>query len=136
MRCIFCKCVSNGCASVEHIVPESLANREHTLPRGWVCDSCNNYLGRKVEKPFLDSLYGATSRFWMGVPNKKGRIPSVKGLHRESQTPIQIFPSLEDGLSFTVCPADGQDATKWVSSILSERRGTSICSPRPSPRPT
>ena len=52
VRCIFCKTKSSACVSVEHIIPESLGNTQHILPRGWVCDSCNNYMATKVEKPF------------------------------------------------------------------------------------
>jgi hypothetical protein len=91
MRCIFCKQNSDSCVSVEHIVPESLGNSEHILPKGWVCDSCNNYLAIKVEQPFLDSLFGRNSRFWMQIPNKKGRVPSVIGLYPKLRTKVELF---------------------------------------------
>jgi hypothetical protein len=123
MRCIFCKANSDGCVSVEHIVPESLGNTEHLLPMGWVCDTCNNYFAREVEKPFLDSLYGRSSRFEMGVPNKRGRIPPVTGLHPQSRTKIKLFHSLDDG-SLSVAAADGEDASRWISFIQSHSHGT------------
>jgi len=50
MRCLFCKCPSDDATSVEHIVPESLGNRRHILPRGAICDRCNNYFSREVER--------------------------------------------------------------------------------------
>src|SRR6267154_1084155 len=53
VRCIFCKQNSALSRSVEHIVPESLGNTQHILPIGVVCDACNNYLAREVEKPLL-----------------------------------------------------------------------------------
>jgi hypothetical protein len=56
MRCIFCKNDSSNSKSVEHIIPESLGNTTRTLPKGVVCDTCNNYFARKVEKPFLEAL--------------------------------------------------------------------------------
>lgn len=36
MRCVFCKSDTRDSVSIEHIMPESLGNVEHTLPRGWV----------------------------------------------------------------------------------------------------
>ncbi|MGH8490521.1 MAG: HNH endonuclease [Gammaproteobacteria bacterium] len=91
MRCIFCNVASDAFISQEHIVPESLGNTEHVLPRGWVCDKCNNYFAREVEKPFLDSLYGRCSRFEMAIANKKGRIPRAAGIHAQWRTKIEIF---------------------------------------------
>jgi len=52
MRCLFCKCPSDDSKSVEHIIPETLGNADHVLPRGTVCDKCNNYFSRKIEKRF------------------------------------------------------------------------------------
>jgi len=123
MRCIFCKATSDECVSVEHIIPESLGNIEHLLPKGWVCDTCNNYFAREVEKPFLDSLYGRTSRFEMRVPNKRGRIPPVSGLHPLSRTKIALFHSLDDRL-LTFAAADKKDATRLDKSLRSHSHGT------------
>lgn len=97
MRCIFCKADSSLSTSVEHIIPESLWNKKQILPRGVVCDACNNYFARKVEKPFLDSPALTHLRFHEAVPNKRGRIPSVEGLilpghvvraHRHLEGPV------------------------------------------------
>jgi len=123
MRCIFCKAPSAGCKSVEHIIPESLGNVDHLLPRGWVCDTCNNYFAREVEKPFLDSLYGRGSRFEMAVANKRGRIPSVIGLHPQSRTKIELFRDpASNELSLT--PAEGEDESRWIASVQSGSHGT------------
>jgi hypothetical protein len=77
MRCVFCKCNSDGSKSVEHIIPESLGNKSHFLPSGVVCDRCNNYFARKVEQPFLESPAIRLLRFHQTIENKRGRIPSV-----------------------------------------------------------
>lgn len=50
------------------------------LPVGIVCDTCNNYFAREVEKPFLDSPAVTQLRFNEAIPNKRGRIPVVSGL--------------------------------------------------------
>lgn len=80
MRCIFCKNNSDNCKSIEHIVPESLGNKEHVLPKGVVCDSCNSYFSLKIEKPALESDFFKNLRFRTGIESKKGKIPPGKGI--------------------------------------------------------
>ena len=75
MNCIFCKQDSSSSKSVEHIIPESLGNRSHILPKGAVCDSCNNYFAIKIEKELLSSGYFKSLRFRNEIPNKKGVVP-------------------------------------------------------------
>lgn len=75
VRCLFCKKDSSTSKSVEHIVPESLGNVEHALPVGAVCDGCNQYFARKVERPLLESPMFRLLRADMAVPNKRGRLP-------------------------------------------------------------
>lgn len=75
LRCLFCKNPSDESNSVEHIVPESIGNLSHTLPKGVVCDTCNNYFARKVEKQFLEYEGIKLLRFRQFIPNKKGNIP-------------------------------------------------------------
>lgn len=76
MRCIFCKVDSSRSVSVEHIIPESMGNTDHVLPRGAVCDGCNGYFARKIEGPLLASPLFRQLRFGMQVANKRGRIPA------------------------------------------------------------
>ncbi|MFZ2148155.1 MAG: HNH endonuclease [Sedimentisphaerales bacterium] len=80
MRCIFCKAESSDSKSIEHIIPESLGNDTHVLPPGVVCDNCNNYFAREVEKPFLDSIAMRLLRFHQAVENKRGLIPPAQGI--------------------------------------------------------
>lgn len=122
MRCIFCKSDSEGSVSVEHIIPESLGNKDHILPRGWVCDGCNNYLATKVEKPFLDSLYGRNSRAIMSVPNKRGRIPTAEGWHAQSRTRIEVLTVPGEGVSVGAAP--GENESRWVESLQKNTKGT------------
>ena len=97
MRCIFCKQNSSDSKSVEHILPESLGNTTLTLPKGVVCDKCNNYFARKIEAPFFQLTGINELRFYEGLPNKSGKIPSIRGivngasveLHRKNSSSLK-----------------------------------------------
>jgi hypothetical protein len=78
--CLFCKKESSASRSQEHIIPESLGNTKHVLPAGVVCDQCNNYFSREVEKPFLESAAVTLLRFHQAIPNKRGRVPAINGI--------------------------------------------------------
>lgn len=80
MQCLFCKQDSSRSKSVEHIIPESLGNLSQTLPPGVVCDKCNNYFSRKVERPFLESTAILQLRFHQEIPSKRGKVPPIQGL--------------------------------------------------------
>jgi len=85
MRCIFCKQVSDASKSVQHIIPESLGNKDLILPPGTVCDSCNQYFAIKIEKPMLEMKYFQNVRFRNQIKSKKGRNIPYKTLfpHKE-----------------------------------------------------
>jgi hypothetical protein len=80
LRCLFCKRDAAASRSREHVIPESLGNTTLVLPRGVVCDSCNNYFSREVERPFLESEPMASLRFQEALPSKRGRIPPAAGV--------------------------------------------------------
>ena len=67
MNCLFCKQNTDNSKSVEHIIPESLGNKEHILPRGLVCDNCNQYFAIKIEKPLLEQPYFRNIRHRAGI---------------------------------------------------------------------
>lgn len=91
MRCIFCKKDSSSSRSVEHIIPESLGNKAHILPRGIVCDKCNNYFSLKIEKPLLELPYFRDLRFDEAIKNKKGNyIPTTGVLLHPHGGPIRL----------------------------------------------
>lgn len=73
--CLFCR-GSGPFNTVEHIVPESLGNDSDILD-GIVCDNCQNYFGRAVEKPALEKTIFAFWRTFLGIKTKKGKLPSV-----------------------------------------------------------
>lgn len=75
MHCIFCKAESTSSRSVEHIIPESMGNTNHVLPIGVVCDWCNQYFARKIERQVLESPTFRLIRASMEVQSKRGRVP-------------------------------------------------------------
>lgn len=91
MRCIFCKSDSSSSKSVEHIIPESLSNKRKVLAKGIVCDSCNNYFARKIEKPVLEMSYFKSLRGRKFIENKKGKIPKIFGLTKNKESIDIIF---------------------------------------------
>ena len=74
MKCIFCGNDSSTSKSVEHIVPTSFGNSISVLPKGVVCDKCNNYFARKIESPFLNSEAVLQLRQELEIHNRDGKV--------------------------------------------------------------
>lgn len=86
MNCIFCRKPSSNSKSVEHIIPESLGNKQFILGKGWVCDQCNNYFAVKIEGPLLQIPFFMQHRHDLNVKSKKGKIPSKNGFLLDKDT--------------------------------------------------
>ena len=78
MQCFFCHKDSTTSKSVEHIIPESLGNKHHFLPKGYVCDKCNNYFAVKIERELLEQPYFKSMRFRNEIPTKNGKLVKEK----------------------------------------------------------
>ena len=78
MQCVFCHKDSSTSQSVEHIIPESLGNKHHFLPKGYVCDECNHYFAIKIEKELLSQPYFVSLRFRNEILTKKGKLVRQK----------------------------------------------------------
>lgn len=116
MRCLFCKKDTSTTKSIEHIIPESLGNSTLVLPLGFVCDKCNNYFAREVEKPFLEQFIMRLLRFQEAVPNKKKKIPSVTGIL--DSTPVTVHKDIIKGEI-----AIGVDVPQDLFNKIKEKRG-------------
>jgi hypothetical protein len=120
-RCIFCKQDSSTSKAVEHIIPEALGNKEHILPRGVVCDSCNSYFGLKVEKPLLDSDYFRQARSRNLIYNKENRVPSISGVLFPGFIPIEW-----DQAGHSVFAARERDTSKLIDVLRDIQEGKLI----------
>jgi hypothetical protein len=131
MQCIFCKRDSNGSLSIEHVIPESLGNTEHTLPPGVVCDKCNNYFASKVEGPLLSEPYFRNQCSLANIASKKGNAARVRGLHPQSRTVIEVVRNL-DGSAVSIGAAFEKDEKRLVEFLLKHDEGR-IYIPVPGP---
>ncbi len=121
MRCVFCERDSSASRSVEHIIPESLGNREHILERGIVCDGCNNYFASKIEEPVLSSIHFQNLRSRQEIANKRGNIPFEYGVFPEAGVPIALRASQDQGMS--VGAWHEKDDTRFVRTLMDIRKG-------------
>lgn len=118
MRCIFCKQDSSNSKSVEHIIPESLGGTKHILDKGIICDKCNNYFSREVEKPFLEAFPTKLLRSEQFIPSKKGNIPPVDAIINRKHI-VPFYPKTKEKIKgeFKVPPDVFQE-------ILESKQGT------------
>lgn len=104
MNCIFCKQNSNTSKSVEHIIPESLGNKSHTLSAGIVCDKCNNYFATKIEKEVLEQPYFRSLRHRNVIRSKKNKLPTQKAflIHETQQKTAEIEDRFSNNIQVVI----------------------------------
>ncbi len=122
MRCIFCKQPSASSVSVEHIIPEALGNEDHILPAGIVCDQCNNYFGRKIEGPLLDSGHFHGLRFRQSLPNKRGEVPPAFGLYPQGR--VEVALKREKDSSLSIGPRFENDSDVFANAVRFNKTGS------------
>ena len=142
MKCIFCHKISLQSKSIEHIIPESLCEQHWTLPKGIVCDDCNNYFSRKVEKIVLESDEFKYLRFHQRIKTKKGKFTTVKAYISNYQVDIcedkgdyrfnvyvndsklvnDLFNKKADRILVpqTGCPPDQQSLSRFIAKMAVE----------------
>ncbi len=133
MPCIFCRADASSSRSVEHIVPESLGNQSRVLPAGTVCDRCNAYFAVKVEKPLLESAWLTSLRFHEAIPSKRGRIPTVVGIHAESSVSVTACKTVDGATDIIV---NERDEDRLCRSLDKQGKGRLVfCAEHPVPIP-
>jgi len=91
-----------------------------------VCDKCDNYFSREVERPFLESPALAALRFHQSIPSKKGRIPPL-GAVLQPGIPATLHRSSGFGGQVLLIPPQGIDL------ILRKDGGTLLTPVSPTP---
>jgi HNH endonuclease len=75
-RCIYCLTTKGDFGSEEHIIPESLGNKEFILPRGYGCKKpCNNEILSWLDQQLCENIFMGFLKVWHGIPNKQGNPP-------------------------------------------------------------
>jgi len=69
-RCIFC--LKDSPPSEEHVFPEAIGGH---LVTDRVCNTCNSFLGTKVDAPLCDSPSLVMRRFELELAGKNGKVP-------------------------------------------------------------
>jgi hypothetical protein len=85
---------------VEHIIPESLGNKEHILWKGAVCDKCNNYFTTKIEKELLDQPYFVSMRHRNFIKTKKNHPVPIKVPSPQSKKGLEYVWIDDNGKNF------------------------------------
>jgi len=116
--CLFCR--KTGIFQTrEHIVPESLGNDTDIL-EGVICNSCQNYFGKELEKAALEQTPIAFWRSYLGIRTKKKHLPSVN-LDPPARGAIPAFHSSSDtGIGFSA-HEDGSTSIDVANSVFIQR---------------
>lgn len=107
MICIFCHKDSSSSKSVEHIIPESLGNKHHYLPKGYVCDECNHYFAIKIEKSLLAQPYFVSLRLRNEILTKKGKLVKQQMFFPEALKYTEVTMQTTDKV--IVCSFDNEE---------------------------
>lgn len=76
--CLFCRQTDGGFTTVEHVLPESLGNTTLTLPKGVVCDRCNNGPLSVLDQTLCEFFPIKLRRTMLGIESKAGRVPKTR----------------------------------------------------------
>lgn len=92
--CIFCKSTNNLFFSVEHIFPESLGNKEKILPKGVVCDTCNNETLSRLDQALVEFEPIQFLRTINGIESKRGKVPTSSFNNIKIENPTKSHISI------------------------------------------
>lgn len=76
-RCLYCLDSTGTFTSEEHVFPESLGNDELVLPKGYVCDKCNNGILATLDNYLLSFEPIALLQVYFVPYTKQGKLPEA-----------------------------------------------------------
>jgi len=120
-KCIYCLQTIGSFKSEEHIFPESLGNDELILPKGYVCDKCNNGVLAQLDDVLIKFEPIAFLQVQLVPHTKDGSLPKANfqnmSMERTSPTHIKIVAKDDTGKLQNKIPL-GDD---WYSFSLNTR---------------
>jgi hypothetical protein len=127
-KCLFCK-KEGPFKTKEHIIPESLGNDTDILV-DIICEECQNYFSREVEKPALEKTNIAFWRTYLGTPTKKKHLPSVNLDPPAPGALVSLHPATDTGIGFTshkdgTVSIDGENPM-FMKKLVSKDQGKYI----------
>jgi hypothetical protein len=100
-KCIYCLQTTGDFKSEEHIFPESLGNKDLILPRGYVCDKCNNGVLAQLDNILIKFEPIAFLQVQLVPYTKDGSLPKANfqnmRMERTSPTYIKISAKEKSG---------------------------------------
>jgi len=105
-KCIYCSRTSEPFTSQEHIIPEGLGNEELILPKGFVCDTCNNGILSKLDNYLLKFEPISFLRVIYTQYTKDGKLP------KENYQNISVNKTQPRNVVFTA-----KDKSGWVKNL-------------------
>lgn len=103
MICIFCHKDSSSSKSIEHIIPESLGNKDYYIPKGYVCDECNHYFAIKIENSLLSQPYFVSLRHRNEILTKKGKLVKQQMIFPEALKNAEVtMQTTDEGIIYFI----------------------------------
>jgi len=97
-RCIYCLTTDGSFTSEEHIIPESLGNDNLVLPKGYVCNKCNNEMLSRLDESLINFEPVDWLRVWFMEYTKAGKLPhaNLQNMSLEKTHPRHIIVTAKD----------------------------------------
>jgi len=111
-KCIYCLKTSGSFTSQEHIIPEGLGNEDLILPKGFVCDTCNNGILSKLDNCLLKFEPISFLRVIYTQYTKEGKLP------KENYQNISVNKIRPRYVVFTA-----KDKSGWVKNLKENTDG-------------
>lgn len=97
-HCIYCLTTEGSFTSEEHVIPESLGNDELVLPKGYVCDKCNNEALSELDEYLINFEPVAWLRVLFVPYTKAGKLPhaNFQNMSMKKSRPRNIIITAKD----------------------------------------
>jgi hypothetical protein len=123
-RCIYCLSDAGTFTSEEHTVPESLGNYDTVLPKGFVCDTCNNEVLSGLDAELVNSdLIGFLKTLFMPY-TKQGKLPQATypNLTMKKTRPSHIVFKSPSKKNFTIGEPDENGVIHFSIKVTGRKK--------------